>query len=95
MYVFKEIDAKQLSRAEVKKIALEIKVLSSMNHEFIVRYHDYCKHDGNIYIWGTGSIGDENFDNDELLTINGPGAILNKETLVLHNMPKNQIQRNH
>ena len=42
---------------------------------------DAVADDGNIYIWGTGSIGDENFDNDELLTINGPGAILNKETL--------------
>ena len=34
----------------MKKIALEIKVLSSMNHEFIVKYHDYCKKNGSIFI---------------------------------------------
>ena len=34
----------------MKKIALEIKVLSMMNHEFIVRYHGYCKHNGSIFI---------------------------------------------
>lgn len=39
-----------MSESEVKKIALEIKVLSMMNHEFIVRYHDYCKHNGSIFI---------------------------------------------
>ena len=39
-----------MSESEVKKIALEIKVLSMMNHEFIVRYHDYCKYNGSIFI---------------------------------------------
>lgn len=50
MYVFKEIDARRLSAHEIKKIALEIKVLSSLNHDFIVKYHDYCKENGKIYI---------------------------------------------
>ena len=48
--MFKEIDAKALPPEEVKKVAFEIKVLSTMRHDFIVRYHDYCKHNGNIYI---------------------------------------------
>ena len=48
--MFKEIDAKALPPEEVKKVAFEIKVLSTMRHDFIVRYHDYCKCNGNIYI---------------------------------------------
>ena len=57
--MFKEIDAKALPAEEVKKVALEIKVLSTMRHEFIVRYHDYCKCNGNIYIiMGYCPVGD-------------------------------------